>query len=80
MKELQLRRQTNNFFMGKEGTITVRDLIKWAKRINHLDGKREGQEVTYENMAMEGYCLLAERLRTSNSLSSINLKEMKKMK
>ena len=54
MKELQLRRQTNNFFMGKEAAITVRDLIKWAKR----------PIVTAEQLAVEGYCILAERLRT----------------
>jgi len=55
MKALQLRRQSNNFFMGKEGAITVRDLIKWAKR----------PHTSSDELAMEGYFILAERLRTS---------------
>ena len=54
MKDLQLLRQTNKFFQGKESAITVRDLIKWAKR-PHND---------QEELAMEGYCILAERLRS----------------
>lgn len=35
--------------------ITVRDLIKWGNR----------EVSSLEDLAMEGYCLLAERLRTS---------------
>ena len=58
MKELQLRRQTNNFFMGKEAAITVRDLIKWAKR----------PVISSDELAVEGYCILAERLRTGKIL------------
>lgn len=39
--------------MGKEGVITVRDLLKWGKRdISSL-----------EDLAKEGYCVLAERMR-----------------
>jgi len=29
-KDLKIFRQQSNFFMGKEGVVTVRDLIKWA--------------------------------------------------
>ena len=54
MKDLQLQRQTNKFFQAKESAITVRDLIKWAKRPHG----------SQEELAMEGYCLLAERLRS----------------
>lgn len=54
MKDLQLQRQTNKFFQGKDSSITVRDLIKWAKR----------PHTSQEELAMEGYCLLAERLRS----------------
>ena len=32
MRDLKVFRQRNNFFMGREGVITVRDLIKWGKR------------------------------------------------
>ncbi|KAL4485768.1 hypothetical protein ABPG72_012308 [Tetrahymena utriculariae] len=55
LKDLKVFRQRNNFFLGKEGVITVRDLIKW--------GNREVQSL--EDLAIEGYCLLAERLRTN---------------
>ena len=61
MKELQLRRQTNNFFMGKEAAITVRDLIKWANR----------PFIYAEDLAIEGYCILAERLRTGMRFHSL---------
>lgn len=55
LKDLKIFRQRNNFFLGKEGVITVRDLIKWGNR----------QVSSLEELAMEGYCLLAERLRTA---------------
>ena len=61
MKELQIRRQTNNFFMGKEAAITVRDLIKWAKR----------PFVSSQELAVEGYCILAERLRTDEDRAEV---------
>ncbi len=57
MKDLKIYRQRNDFFSGKEGVITVRDLLKWSKR----------SVTTLEELAMEGYCLLAEKLRNSNS-------------
>lgn len=54
LKDLRLFRQRNNFFLGKESSITIRDLIKWGNR----------PVLTVDELAMEGYCLLAERLRT----------------
>lgn len=56
MRDLKVFRQRNNFFMGREGVITVRDLIKW--------GRRDVGRV--EDLAIEGYVLLAERLRNGN--------------
>ncbi len=41
-------------FAGKHGFITLRDLFRWAAR------KPNG----YQELANEGYMLLAERLRT----------------
>ena len=38
--------------------ITMRDLLKWGSRSIH----------TYQELAYEGYSLLAERLRTGNFL------------
>ena len=29
-KDLKILRQQSNFFTGKEGVVTVRDLIKWG--------------------------------------------------
>ena len=56
MKELQLIRSQQNVFAGKESVITIRDLLKWGKR--PCDSK--------EDLSIQGYCLLAERLRNSN--------------
>ena len=53
MRDLKVFRQRSNFFIGKEGVITIRDLLKWGGR----------KPSTYEDLALEGYCLLAERLR-----------------
>ncbi len=39
--------------MGKEGVITVRDLLKWGKR----------DILSLEDLAKEGYCILGERIR-----------------
>ncbi len=41
-------------FAGKHGLITPRDLFKWANR----------GAVTYQQLAENGYMLLAERLRS----------------
>ncbi|KAK2996619.1 hypothetical protein RJ639_026430, partial [Escallonia herrerae] len=56
MKELQLHRQSSKVFAGKHGFITPRDLFRWADRFRTF-GK------SYEDLARDGYYLLAERLR-----------------
>jgi len=53
MKSLRQRRSRTGIFRGKDGLITPRDLLRWAGR-----GASSKQE-----LAMEGYMLLAERLR-----------------
>ncbi|CAH9088613.1 unnamed protein product [Cuscuta europaea] len=59
MKELQLHRQSSKVFAGKHGFITPRDLFRWANRFKEF-GK------SYEDLAHDGYYLLAERLRDEN--------------
>ena len=54
MRDLQRHRQQTRAFMGKYGFITIRDLLKIAKR----------EPVGYEQLAHFTYLLLAERLRT----------------
>lgn len=56
MKDLQLHRQNSNAFAGKHGFITPRDLFRWANRFSKF-GK------SIEDLARDGYLLLAERLR-----------------
>ncbi|XP_057535568.1 midasin isoform X3 [Amaranthus tricolor] len=56
MKELQLRRQKSKIFAGKHGFITPRDLFRWADRFRRFG-------TSYEDLARDGYFLLAERLR-----------------
>ena len=53
MKDLQYYRQEASVFRGNDSVITVRDLLKWASRYT----------VTLEDIAHEGYILLAERMR-----------------
>ena len=53
MTQLQTRRSKTSVFQGKNGLITPRDLLKWAER----------RAVTKQDLAFEGHCLLAERLR-----------------
>ncbi|KAK9809153.1 hypothetical protein WJX72_010301 [[Myrmecia] bisecta] len=55
MRELQRQRQSSNVFAGKHGFITPRDLFKWAGR----------GAVGYQQLAEDGYLLLAERLRNA---------------
>ncbi|KAH6793247.1 hypothetical protein C2S52_003724 [Perilla frutescens var. hirtella] len=56
MKELQLHRQSSNIFAGKHGFITPRDLFRWADRFRTYG-------ISYEDLAYDGYYLMAERLR-----------------
>ena len=61
MQDLKLRRQKSSLFQGKHGSVTTRDLIKWGKR----------QPATPYSVAMEGYMLLAERLRSDEEKSVV---------
>uniref|UniRef100_F6HXY6 Midasin n=2 Tax=Vitis vinifera TaxID=29760 RepID=F6HXY6_VITVI len=56
MKELELHRQSSKVFAGKHGFITPRDLFRWADRFRTFGN-------SYEDLARDGYYLLAERLR-----------------
>ena len=60
MENLQIFRSQSNLFSGKNSIITVRDLLKWAGRINQ---STDGSHVTAENIALEGFLLLGERSR-----------------
>ena len=53
MKDLQLQRHQASIFAGKSGFITTRDLLRWATRA----------PMSKQELAEEGYFLLAERLR-----------------
>ena len=52
-RELQKRRQTSRVFESKQGFATLRDLFRWAGR----------DAVGYQELADNGYMLLAERSR-----------------
>ncbi|KAH9969750.1 P-loop containing nucleoside triphosphate hydrolase protein [Russula dissimulans] len=52
-RELQKRRQTGRVFESKQGFATLRDLFRWAGR----------DAVGYQELAQNGYMLLAERAR-----------------
>ncbi|PKA58467.1 hypothetical protein AXF42_Ash013973 [Apostasia shenzhenica] len=58
MKYLQLHRQNSKVFAGKHGFITPRDLFRWANRFRAFG--------MCEDLAKDGYFLLAERLRDEN--------------
>ncbi|XP_051115352.1 midasin [Andrographis paniculata] len=55
MKDLQLHRRGSKIFAGKHGFITPRDLFRWADRFTKFG--------SYEDLAYDGYYLMAERLR-----------------
>lgn len=54
MDALRQRRSKSGVFLGKDGLITPRDLLRWAER-------RASSKI---ELAQNGYMLLAERLRT----------------
>lgn len=64
MKELQLFRQSSKVFSGKHGFITPRDLFRWAYRFKEFG-------CSYEDLARDGYYLLAERLRDPDEKSVV---------
>ena len=53
MSVLRQRRSKSGLFRGKDGLITPRDLLRWAQRSSS----------SKTDLAIEGYMLLAERLR-----------------
>ncbi|KAL0229956.1 hypothetical protein PCE1_003520 [Barthelona sp. PCE] len=55
--ELEIQRSTGSLFMGRHGFITLRDLFRWADRAKHT-------ATTRVELMIDGYLLLAERLRT----------------
>ena len=70
MKDLQRQRHGTKVFAGKNSLITLRDLFRWANR----------QANGYQELAIDGYMLLAERLRNEDEkefIKSILEKHMK---
>lgn len=59
MKDLQFHRQRSKVFAGKQGYITPRDLFRWAGRFRVFGS-------SYKDLALDGYYLLAERLRDND--------------
>lgn len=59
MENLQIYRSQGSLFAGKDSTITVRDLLKWANRV----GKGE-EGLSTADIALEGYLVLGERSRS----------------
>lgn len=55
MSQLHMKRQASSIFQGKNGTVTLRDLLKWAKRSPQSPSQ----------VAEEGYMIIAEKLRTA---------------
>ncbi|CAA2972808.1 midasin isoform X1 [Olea europaea subsp. europaea] len=64
MKELQFHRQSSKVFAGKHGFITPRDLFRWADRFRTF-GR------SYEDLARDGYYLMAERLRDDDEKKTV---------
>jgi midasin len=61
MQHLRLRRSRSAIFAGRHGLITPRDLFRWAAR----------GAVSYQDLALNGYLLLAERLRSTDECSVV---------
>jgi len=61
MEQLQIYRSQANLFSGKNAIITVRDLLKWAGRVN-LNNSR-GDHMEHATIAIEGFYVLGERSR-----------------
>ncbi|KAL1551716.1 midasin-like isoform X1 [Salvia divinorum] len=64
MKELHIHRQSSNVFAGKHGFITPRDMFRWADRY-------DAYIRSYEDLAYDGYYLMAERLRNDAEKSVV---------
>jgi midasin (ATPase involved in ribosome maturation) len=61
MDSLRQRRSKSGVFLGKDGFITPRDLLRWADR----------DAPSKIDLACEGYMLLAERLRTEEEKACV---------
>ena len=57
-EKLQFLKSSNDYLGNKDGIITIRDLIKWSNRKDFFLQK--------EDLAYEGFALLAERVREEN--------------
>ena len=61
MEDLRAMRNQRNIFLGRDGLVTPRDLLRWAHR-------NPGSKL---ELAEEGYMLLAERLRSEAEKSAV---------
>lgn len=57
LENLQIYRSQGSLFSGKDSTITVRDLLKWANRVN------KDESMAIHDIALEGFSVLGERSR-----------------
>ncbi|KAJ7432805.1 P-loop containing nucleoside triphosphate hydrolase protein [Mycena galericulata] len=60
-RELQKRRQSSRVFETKQGFATLRDLFRWAGR----------DAIGYQELAENGYMLLAERARRDDDKAAV---------
>lgn len=60
-RELQKRRQSGRVFESKQGFATLRDLFRWAGR----------DAISYQELAENGYMLLAERARREDDKTAV---------
>src|SRR5882762_5090360 len=60
-RELQKRRQSSRVFESKHGFATLRDLFRWAER----------DAIGYQELAENGYMLLAERARREDDKHAV---------
>ena len=67
--------------MGKHGFVTVRDVLKWGKRIyQNYDPSSSEYEYAIQDLMKEGYMLLAEKLRSSEEKVAVQELLMKMCK
>lgn len=69
-RELSVQRSANRIFEQKNGFATLRDLFRWALR----------EAVGYEQLAANGYMLLAERCRSLEEKETVKIVLEKIMK
>ena len=67
--------------MGKHGFVTLRDVVKWGKRIyQNYDPSSSEYEYAIQDLMKEGYMLLAEKLRSSEEKVAVQVLLMKMCK